>query len=274
MKNNIKKIVKTVIIIAIIILVILCYYYIFKKNKAIQEFSNQIVANFNDNKNSNFRINQILMYSSATAKDNSQDSSLKNLSISQYTDIAIYIDNKSKQQDLTERNTVNKLYIDNIKLETPDKNASLKLNYKSPKLFGKYSDIDTLDSDKIDFNIIHSNSEVVNDNNTPKYFTDCTNPITLEFVNADILKNFEVSEENKRVSFNGSILKDANINLKNITPKLSMDIHIINNMNEEYFCRLYLDIVLENSDGNIKDGYIIILNNYGKNDFNFIKVNK
>ena len=45
-----------------------------------------------ENENSVFNIQKILVYSSATAVDNSEDQSLKDVSISQFSDISIYID--------------------------------------------------------------------------------------------------------------------------------------------------------------------------------------
>ena len=90
------------------------------------------------------------------------------------------------------------------------------------------------------------------------------------FVNSDIVKNFKVNEENRKLSFNGSILKDANVDLKKITPKISFEIHIVNNLNEEYFCKVFLDIPLENEQGSITSGYIILLNNYSA-EYSFIK---
>ena len=47
------------------------------------------------NENSIFNIQKMLFYSSANAVDNTEEQSLQNLSISQYTDISIYIDNTS-----------------------------------------------------------------------------------------------------------------------------------------------------------------------------------
>ena len=43
-------------------------------------------------------------------------------------------------------------------------------------------------------------------------------------------------------------------------------------MNEEYFCKVFLNVDLKNSEGSINSGYIILLNNYSGNEHSFIKV--
>ena len=283
-KSKSKDLFKIIIVIVVTILLIIGYTYIFDKQNMINKFSKQIVSVFDENKNSKFSINQILLYSSANAKDNSENNDLQNMSISQYTDIAIYIRNNDNSSELTEENTINKLYIDNIKIETNQQNPDFKFGYKNSKMFGKYADIESINfseeddtesntkkaSDSIEFNVIHSKSESTTDFANAEFFTDCSNPITLGFVNSDIVKNFKVNEENRKLSFNGSILKDANVDLKKITPKISFEIHIVNNLNEEYFCKVFLDIPLENEQGSITSGYIILLNNYSA-EYSFIK---
>ena len=43
----------------------------------------------------------------------SEDHSLKNMSICQFTDLSIYLDNSSSNTELSSENTVKELYIDN-----------------------------------------------------------------------------------------------------------------------------------------------------------------
>jgi hypothetical protein len=260
---------------------------------------------FDENKNSSFYISQVLIYSSADGEDESSDKSLKDISISQYSDIAIYISNDNNSKELSEENTINELYIDNIQIETEQQNGKFIFGYKNPKDFGKYADIidslntenlssentmqntinlasadttkdiDTSDENsKIVFDVIHSNSEEVEDSTKANFFTDCSNPITLGFVNSEIIKHFKLSEENKLLAFNGTILKEANVDLEKITPRISFEIHLVNNLNEEYYRKVYLDIELANNNGSIEDGYIISWSRYNRNDVSFIKVEK
>lgn len=306
--KNKRELIKIILILVLLIIIICALRSIFKKNYCIKQFSSQVVNMFDENKNSSFYISQVLIYSSADGEDKSDDQSLKDISISQYSDIAIYISNDNNIQGLSEENTINELYISNIKIETSQKKGKFIFGYKDPKYFGKYSnivnslndkntenlsstttmqntvnlatadttqDIDTIDENsKIEFNVIHSNSEEVEDSTEANFFTDCSNPITLGFINYEIVNNFKLTKENKLLSFNGTILKEANVDLEKITPKISFEIHLVNNLNEEYYRKVYLDIELENTEGSIEDGYIISWSRYNQNDVGFIKVEK
>jgi hypothetical protein len=282
--KNKQDLIKLILILVLLIIAICTFKFIFKKNYCIKQFETQVVNTFEENKNSSFYISQVLIYSSADGEDESSDQSLKDISISQYSDIAIYISNDNSSENLSEENTINELYINNIKIETAQKNGNFIFGYKDSKNFGKYSDIensltaestsDLENNPKIEFNVIHSNSEEVEDSTKANFFTDCSNPITLGFINSEIVKHFKLSEENKVLSFNGIILKEANVDLEKITPKISFEIHLVNNLNEEYYRKVYLDIDLENSEGSIEDGYIISWSRYNKNDVGFIKVEK
>jgi hypothetical protein len=275
--KNKRELIKLILILVLLIIVICSLRFIFKRNSRIKHFSEQMVNTFDENKNSSFYISQILVYSSANGEDESDDSSLKDISISQYSDIAIYISNDNNSQELSEENTINELYIDNIKIETEQTNPNFIFGYKNPKFFGKYSDIvNSLNTEntKIEFNVIHSNSDNTEDYTKPSFFTDCSNPITLGFINTEIVKHFKFTAENKVLALNGEILKSANVDLSKITPKISFEIHIVNNLNEEYSRKVYLDIDLENSEGTIENGYIILWNRYNKSDLGFIKVEK
>ena len=106
------------VLIILLILSILGYAYIFYTSYARDEFFQTSLKIANQNQNSVFRISRILLYSSGNAIDNSYNKSLQNLSICQYTDIAITIDNTSYIGDLTTTNTVKELYIDNIEITT------------------------------------------------------------------------------------------------------------------------------------------------------------
>ena len=72
-----------------------------------------------------------MLYSSANAVDNSENQSLNNMSISQFSDISLYIDNSKISSDLTDENTIKELYIDNIYLSTQSENGTKILNYKT-----------------------------------------------------------------------------------------------------------------------------------------------
>ena len=100
------KIVFTILILILCVLSFLYYDLIFKTSFAKDEFSNQVVKVAEQNENPIFKIQKIIVYSSANAIDKSENESLQDLSILQYSDIAIYLDNTSTVYDIKNENTV------------------------------------------------------------------------------------------------------------------------------------------------------------------------
>ena len=269
---------KTVLTIFILLLCILSFLYydlIFKTSYAKDEFSSQVEKVAEQNENPIFKIQKILIYSSANAIDKSENESLQDLSILQYSDIAITIDNTSTVYDLTNENTVKNLYIDNISITTGSDKGQQYVNYKSAFDFAKYKEIEELDGDKIEYKIVSTNDE---NNNTdyaqPTFYADCSNPITLEYMNQDIITNYAASSDSNTISFNGKVLQEAGIDLKDINYTLNFTIHIVNNLNEEFICPVRLKVDLSGNDGGIYKGEKnenISVSGY---EYNFIKIVK
>ena len=133
-----EKLIFKVLIIALFIIFLLYYNFVFSVTLARNSFANQMIEISDQNENSIFNIQKILLYSNANAIDNSENHSLKNMSICQYTDLSIYIDNTSYISDLTDENTIKELYIDNIEVTTPTDMGTKIVNYKNALDFGKY----------------------------------------------------------------------------------------------------------------------------------------
>ena len=269
---------KTVLTIFILLLCILSFLYydlIFKTSYAKDEFSTQVEKIANQNENPIFKIQKILIYSSANAIDKSENESLQDLSILQYSDIAIYLDNTSTVYDLTNENTVKELYIDNISIQTGSDKGHQYVNYKSPFEFAEYKDIQELNSDKIEYNIVSTNDQNNHtDYATPTFYTDCSNPITLEYMNENIVTNYATSSDSNTISFNGKVLQEAGIDLNDINYSLNFTIHIVNNLNEEFICPVRLKVDLSGDDGGIYKGEKnenISVSGY---EYNFIKIVK
>ena len=214
----------------------------------------------------------ILPYSSAFANDNS-NGDLKDIDISQFTDIEIYIDNKSKVEEITAENTINEMYISNIKIESTKEDEEKIFNYKNPQKCGKYVDLSNWEADGILFNIIRTNEENESANYDQNiFFTDCSNPISLGYINRNILEGCEVSKDVGTVNFDGTILKSAGIDVEDLKTKISFSINITNNYNEKFVCNLDLDVDLESDDEGIYSGYLIKMLNPEGDKYNFIKV--
>ena len=251
------KLAFAILIILLFIIFLLYYHFILTKYSAKNNFTNQMVEIADENENSIFNIQKILVYSSATAVDNSEDQSLKDVSISQYSDISIYIDNTSYITDLTNENTIKELYIDDIVINSNSNRGTKTLNYKSPLTFGKYKMVEPPSNNRIDFNIINTNSENENHDYTmPTFYTDCSNPITLGYLNKDLLTNYSVSDTANKISFNGKVLKEANIDLNDVNYTLNFNIHIVNNLNQKFLYNMSLNVDLNDSNGGIYNGYV------------------
>lgn len=137
-----ERLVFTILIIVSFVVFLLYYNLVFSVVMARNSFANEMIAISDENENSIFNIQKILLYSSANAIDHSEEQSLQDLSICQYTDISIYIDNISTVSELTNENTIKELYIDNIVATSSADKGTKILNYKNPLDFGKYKSIE------------------------------------------------------------------------------------------------------------------------------------
>ena len=234
--------------ILISVLIIAClgltfiYGSIIKRHLIRKSFAQSNIEIYQNNIEHIFEVEKIILCSSANAIDLSEEQNLQNLSIYQYTDIAIYISNG---EELSNKNTVSKLYIDNISLEGANNIGTKSLNYKNMLNFGLKEGIkECQETDEINFNIIHTNEENETTNyDEATFFTDCSNPITLEYLNYDLTTGYKM-DENKSVTFDGSIIRDAGISVNNMNCKVKFKINIINNDNEKYSCPVNFKIPL------------------------------
>lgn len=251
------KLIFVILLIALFVVFLLYYVFVFSKSFARNQFANDMINISDENESSIFSVQKLLLYSSANAIDNSENQSLKNMSICQYTDLSIYIDNLETVSDLTDENTVKELYIDNIVITSNADRGNKLLNYKNPLDFGKFKMLQTPENNRIDFTIVNTNTENENhDYSKPTFYTDCSNPITLGFMNKDILTNYSVSQDSSTVSFNGKVLQEANIPIEDINYTLSFSIHIVNNLNQKFVYNMKLDVDLNDDNGGIYNGYV------------------
>lgn len=270
MKNL--KIVLAILLVILCILAVVCYNVVLYTHFVKENFAEEAVKIAEGNENPVFKVHKVLLYSSANAVDVTDTQALQGLNICQYTDIAIYLDNTSYIYDITSENTINQLYIDNIQIKTNGSVGNPYLNYKNPLDSAKYKDIQKPNTDKIEFNVLTTNSEnESNDYSNPTFYTDCSNPITLGYMNKDIVTDYAVSEGSNTISFNGKVLQEANVNLADINYTISFNINIINNKNEKFICNMKLDVDLSDDDGGIYKGYLF--DNYTTSgpEYNFFK---
>lgn len=206
--------------------------------------------------------------------------------------------------------TVKELYIDNIKIEGSSARGIKTLNYKSPLRFGKFRNVEEkteessesianpdgeenlLNSssennennkkqqdnffeeqpDKIVFEIISNNVDNERSDYTkPVFYADCSNPITLNYMNRDIVTGYAVSAEDAQIKFDGSILQSVGVNLADIACRVSFDIHMKNNLDQNFACSVGIDIPLSNENKTIYSGYMYGMQNELQNQYRFFK---
>lgn len=266
------KLVFFILLIALFAVFLLYYFFVISGSFARNQFANEMIDISDENEKPIFAIQKLLLYSSANAIDNSENQSLNDLSICQYTDLSIYIDNLLTVSDLTDENTVKELYINNIVITSEADRGNKLLNYKNPLIFGKFKMLEVPENNRIDFTIVNTNSEnETHDYSKPTFYTDCSNPITLGFLNKDILTNYSVSQDSSTVSFNGKVLQEANIPIEDINYTLNFTIHIVNNLNQEFSYNMKLDVDLNDDNGGIYNGFLYNGKSTSGSQYNFFK---
>ena len=250
-----KFIAKLVITIALLILCIVTIVNIISIYKANEEFSSYIDGLTRLNSKTVFSIDRIYLYSSADATSNETTKPVWDLNIFQFTDIAIYINNRS-EEGVTYENTIKELTIDNIKFNNV-KSGTPSLYYKNVNDFAKLTNTEENKiNDSLEFNIINSGDV---DYSTPVIYSNCQNPITLEYVNTNMKEDTIISDISTPLTYDGSLLRKGGILLSQMECTLSFTITIINNYNQKYVATVYIDIPLEDSMSgeSIYDGKLI-----------------
>ncbi|MBR1539741.1 MAG: hypothetical protein IJ629_00910 [Clostridia bacterium] len=270
--NN-KKLLTLLIVIIVLIILLQSYIKIINRYRNTRIFALESEKYAKEVANPIFKVSRIVLYSGANVEDTSPDKNLASINVSQFTDFAIYIDNMVKDEELTEENTINRIYIDNIGIEQNTEGDGIKkFNTKSVQDLGKYVPI--LESSKeITYSVVHKNSdkELIEDQN--RFYTDCSEPLVLSYVNENIIENKDVSNSGEKLSLDGSILRYLNIDLYGLNYKINFTINIENNLGEIFACNCSININLSSGDGDgIYSGYIMQVFDVSDGDFRFKKV--
>ena len=251
----IKKILILLLAIAIVILIGFVILNSLKNYRVNDIFAQESEKKQEELDNPIFEIEKVLIYSAANVEDKSENSNLSNIYVSQFTDFAIYINNMVTIEELTEENTVNSIYVDNIEVSKTSLGTQ-KFFYKSIDNLCIYKKISESAS-KIEFNVLHSNTEKEQNISSNSFYTDCSEPLILTYVNENIVENADLSTSNSIISLDGSILDYLEIDLDDLNYNISFTINIENNLGEFYKCDYSLDIDLSSDDGGIYTGYIM-----------------
>ncbi len=266
-KSNVP--VKLIVTIALIILCIVMIVYTVKIYVVNEKFADSVSEIARLNSKTVFSIDRIYLYSSADANSNETNKPVWDLDIFQFTDIAIYINNRD-ESGVTYENTIKTLTIDNVKfngLET----GNPKLYYKNVNDFAKLEINEANEiKDSIEFNIVNTGDA---DYTKPVIYSNCQNPVTLEYVNSEMKENTTISDISQPLTYDGSLLQKSGISLNSIKCNLSFKVTIVNNYNQKFVATVYIDIPLEDSFTNesIYNGSIV-KNMENSNIVKFIRV--
>ncbi len=252
---NKKEFILTLITIILFIIVFVLCYLLFYKYVLKRNFESTVLDFSSKNEETVFEINKITFFSSCDAKNKSASSTnftIENLY--QYTDIALFITSPNEEKTL--KNTLKSAYIDNIEYTKIPTLGTPNLYYKNIYNFAKSDIVDNnLINDRLDFTIT---SEDEANLDTPTLYNNLANPIVLSYVNSNIKTDYTLTDTSTPITYDGTLLKKCEVLLNSISSSLSFDIHITNNLDEEFKCSVYLDIPLESEEESIYDGSVTL----------------
>lgn len=251
MKKN-KFIKLTFLIILIIILILLCiklFNTFLNKTKCEEDYLDFA----NKNEKTIFSIDKCVFFSNCNAinKENSGTNfTIDNLY--QYTDIALFINNDSKENTL--ENTLKKVKICNLNYITKPELGNPKIFYKNINSFAESKLLNDNSFDKeLIFNISSNNNE---DLNTPTLYNNCANPIVLSYINENIKNNYTIPDSLAPITYDGSLLKKCGVLLNSLNCKFSFDIYITNNLDQEFKCTVFIEPPLQYKEKDLYSGSI------------------
>ena len=251
-RNNIKqKILVEMLLLIVIITFVVMHFNIKSTNN---KFAKEVDDFYKLNSKTVFSIDKIYLYSNANAIENEENRPIWNLNVFQYTDIAVYINNYD-EEELNYENSIKELYIDNVKINEVKK-GNTGLYIKNINEIGKCIITSNLGKEK--FNLEDKkikerlDYKVLNDGDInyeePQVYADCSNPITLEYINNNIKENEIISDIKNDIVFDGSLLRRTQVFLSDIQTTISFRINIVNNYNQRFVSNVYINIPLEDEN--------------------------
>ncbi len=216
----------------------------FMRSIAIKSFENSVENFAVKNLDTVFEIRDVLLYTSASAKNNEQNIGMN---ISTFTDISFNIDNPKGK-------TINSLKIDNLNIYSAPEIGEPAIGYKNPLDFGKFTNSELNSTDKINFNVL--DKETDNFEN-PIVYNNLSSPITLTYINKNVAKNFQVRKNETSIYYDGRLLKSANVDLTKLSAKVSFEITITTSLEEEYKCKVFMNIPYKTDTSSVLDGYLL-----------------
>ena len=245
-----KKVILTMIALIIFLVICVCIYFTFIQNVLIKKTFEKDYEQFSAlNENIPFTIQKIVMFSSATADSQTVNQS-PSLDISQYCDIAIYL-NPIKENHLS----IQSLSLQNVSI-SPTELGQPCLYKKRIHDFGKCSFTDeNVIANSIDFTVIDANEQIPINEDNYEIYNDGSTPITMGFYNKDIKKEFLF--DTNEIRYNGTLLKAAFVPQSSIQCNTSFTLCITSTDGGQYICNINLTIPFENGNDSLYNtGYV------------------
>lgn len=257
-KENKKRILKQItyiifIIISITILILLIRN-IYDKLLQKKNFEDSIISYKEKNQKIIFSIDKIILFSSSDCKNttNTPNNIIVN-NLYAYTDIAIFINNNSEENTL--ENTLKCLKICNIKFTKQPTIGTPNLFYKSINNFAKG---ELKEENKIEEELEYKiTSENQADLAEPILYNNCANPITLSYINQTLKNEYNITDNQNPIIYNGKLLERCGISLDNIETQISFDIEIENNKEEKFRATIWFDIPYKDNENTVFEGKLI-----------------
>lgn len=200
-----------------------------------------------------FWISKIYCYSSGAGEANNTNKPQWDLAVSQYTDIAIYLQS-DQSNGITQENTIQRMAIYDIDISNNEQEKA-DLYFKDLRKFATY---DCVEENRIEGTL---NYEVINthdlDYSKPQIYLGANNPIAIQYVRKDIKDHHMIKDLTEPLQFDGHLLRQANIPISSMESTLSFKIQIVNQANQEFIAQVQLPIPLEDEEQSIYDGYCV-----------------
>lgn len=245
-----KQIIKMILFFSLSIILIFLVDFIYSSYLNKMKFENSILSQRANN--SIFSIDKIIFFSSCNSTSTiNANSSITIKDLYQYTDMAIFINNSSNYEKYNLQNTLKEVYIENISFSPlPSLGEPSLYNQTLSNFASGISLNENKITDFVNFDI--SSNDII-DYSSSALHNNCANPITLCYVNSNIISDYTISNT-ENFAYDGSLLKTCNIPAQNLECSISFDIYIINNLNEKFKCPIYIEIPLVGENSSIYDG--------------------
>ncbi len=235
---------KLIAVVFLLLILIVMLVYTILSIVTNEKFAQEVNSFSKLNSKTVFSIDKIYLYSSAYADSNEEDRAIWNLNVHQFTDIALYINNRS-EQELNYENSIKDIYIENVRFSGLEAGTP-NLYFKNVEEFGKMStNEENVIKDSLKFNVLNDGDI---DYSKPQMYADCSNPIVLEYVNKNIKEKEIISDISSDLRFDGELLRKTGVLLSTIECNVAFDIIIVNNYNQKYVASVYLDIPLDDAE--------------------------